>query len=200
MIGNDVVDLGDPETMPGAQHGRFDARVFSPREQRAVAESFEPTRERWLRWASKEAAYKCLRARDTGVRFSPVEIEIERRGGSAAIARWRDRFLPIRLEIGERYVHAIASDDVGSSGDLLLESVQQVAQIEPSAAVRRLAVAELTVELGAVPGDLKIERNYDRVPIVLHRNRPVDASLSLSHHGRFVAFACDVGLGARCST
>ena len=29
MIGNDVVDLGDDEAREGAQHPRFDARVFT---------------------------------------------------------------------------------------------------------------------------------------------------------------------------
>ena len=35
MIGNDVVDLGDADTRPGAQHRRFDERVFAPSERRA---------------------------------------------------------------------------------------------------------------------------------------------------------------------
>ena len=34
MVGNDVVDLGDPETRPGATHPRFDARVFGDRAPR----------------------------------------------------------------------------------------------------------------------------------------------------------------------
>ena len=35
MLGNDIIDLGDPETRPGARHPRFDARVFT-REERAA--------------------------------------------------------------------------------------------------------------------------------------------------------------------
>ena len=36
MIGNDVVDLGQRGVQPGAQHPRFDARVFSASELAAA--------------------------------------------------------------------------------------------------------------------------------------------------------------------
>ena len=37
MLGNDVVDLADPETRRAALHPRFDARAFAPRERAALA-------------------------------------------------------------------------------------------------------------------------------------------------------------------
>lgn len=195
MIGNDVVDLADPEAMPGRAHARFDARVFSPPERRAIAESREPVRERWLRWASKEAVYKCLRARDRTVFFSPVELVVERRGPSGADVRWRDRVVPVRLDLGGDRVHAVAWD--GSRGARVVTAVRRVGEADPGAAVRRLAVRELADALGEPEDVLRIEKGEDRVPVLQCRSRRVDASLSLSHHGRFVGFACELGPGAR---
>ena len=44
MVGNDVVDLGDREARTGPAHSRFDTRVFSAGERRAIAAAQdEPT-------------------------------------------------------------------------------------------------------------------------------------------------------------
>ena len=64
MIGNDVVDLEDPETRPETFRPRFDERVFDPVERRAIAHDPRPHARRWAHWAAKEAAYKLARQLD----------------------------------------------------------------------------------------------------------------------------------------
>ena len=44
MLGNDVVDLGDPECREARLHPRFDARVFTPEERTALRGSDAPAR------------------------------------------------------------------------------------------------------------------------------------------------------------
>ena len=56
MVGNDVVDLRDPESAAETLHPRFDKRVFSVREREAMAESRDAARLRWKFWAAKESA------------------------------------------------------------------------------------------------------------------------------------------------
>ena len=57
MIGNDVVDLRDPDADPWRLHARFDERVFHPSERALIAASPQPGRTRWVLWALKESAY-----------------------------------------------------------------------------------------------------------------------------------------------
>jgi hypothetical protein len=71
MLGNDVVDLWDPETRPGAAHPRFDVRVFDPTELAALARSRAPNQLRWVLWAAKEAAYKAAKRMDPTTLLSP---------------------------------------------------------------------------------------------------------------------------------
>jgi hypothetical protein len=69
----------------------------------------------------------------------------------------------------------------------------------PGQAVRRFAIDEMTPWLGARAGDLELV-SEDRVPHLRLGGRPVPADVSLSHHGRFIAFACAVGgLSVRAS-
>jgi hypothetical protein len=72
----------------------------------------------------------------------------------------------------------------------VITSVARAGEADPSRAVRALACAAVAARLGASSGDLRIERVARRPPVLLRRGRRVAATLSLSHHGRFVAFAC----------
>ena len=73
MLGNDVVDLRDPETH--TRHPSFDARVFTETERRSLDASPDPHAMRQMLWAAKESAYKAARRRDPRVVFSPIRFE-----------------------------------------------------------------------------------------------------------------------------
>ncbi|MFB3117247.1 MAG: 4'-phosphopantetheinyl transferase superfamily protein, partial [Myxococcota bacterium] len=73
LVGNDVVDLHDPETLQEALHPRFDARVFTSVELEALSVSAPASASRhelrWTLWAAKESAYKLAKKLDPSVRF-----------------------------------------------------------------------------------------------------------------------------------
>ena len=98
MVGNDVVDLRDPDSDPKTHPARFDERVFSTAERRMLRESAESrgfedcpdaarsvgsARLRWRLWAAKEAAFKAARKRDPATVFSPPRFEVEFSGAFA---------------------------------------------------------------------------------------------------------------------
>ena len=74
MIGNDVVDLDDPESRSAARHARFDARAFTVAEQTMLRTSADGERLRWVLWAAKESAYKAARRDDARVTFAPARV------------------------------------------------------------------------------------------------------------------------------
>ena len=63
---------------------------------------------------------------------------------------------------------------------------------DPSSSVRQLALDEIAARVGVSKADLRIGKE-GRVPILELRNSARQLDLSLSHHGRYVAFACQVG-------
>ena len=84
-VGNDVVDLRDAETRPGATHPRFDLRVFTPAERERLHEALRPVRLRWSLWAAKESAYKAARQLQPDLPFHPREFatRVAERAGTA---------------------------------------------------------------------------------------------------------------------
>ena len=196
MLGNDVIDLADPETRE--RHPRFDARVFTPEEALALARAAEPERLRWRLWAAKEAAYKCLKKLEPSAVFSPrrfaVRLESDCEGSVVHAGR---RLRVALLEHGDALV-AVASDgeDPARAARSLLGVLPRDAAPErASAAARALARAAAANQLGCAASELAIAR-HGRAPRLERAGTPLGLDLSLAHHGRFVAAAIETSPGS----
>lgn len=93
-----------------------------------------------------------------------------------------------------RFVHVVAQPAGGDWARVVLAVAALDAQsADPGRAVRRLAVQEIARAIGVDAARLAVVRRAneddDRVPMVALDGRALGGSLSLSHHGRFVAFA-----------
>jgi hypothetical protein len=58
-----------------------------------------------------------------------------------------------------------------------------------SRAVRALAIREIAPRVGASAAELRV-RQSERIPLIERCEGGEVATLSLSHHGRYVAYAC----------
>jgi phosphopantetheinyl transferase (holo-ACP synthase) len=203
LVGNDVVDLRDPENQPVAIHPRFDERVFTWSERARILAAGSPHRMRWVLWAAKESAYKVARKIDPRVCFSPRAFVVRLPGGEieapdpflAEVSHAVGRF-QVRLEGTDDWVHAVASlsgAGVAKAGwelrSLGRAAVRRMPGVEASAKVRQLARSAVASALTIVPSDIVIAAAAKRVPRVTWRGGRLPVDLSFSHHGRFVACA-----------
>ena len=196
MIGNDIVDLGDPELCPELRHTRFDARVYAPSERAALEASGAPERLRWIFWAAKEAAYKVARKIDPRVIFSPPRFRVELAADLRGSVQHDDREFCIRVDEAEGRVHALATDEDSFDDEFLWKVIPFDGDVGTAGkAVRALARRELATHLDVQLEDLEVER-VERIPVLLWDGKALDLDLSLSHHGRFLAFGCDLRPGA----
>ena len=201
MIGNDIVDLLDRDADASTYRPGFDARVFTRGERRTIEEAAEPERQRWRLWSAKEAAYKAARRCDPTTVFSPsafvVELfnapgqDLEKLRG--VVDHLGTRY---RVVIGEshRWVHAIATRGAQEIGRVItaVSRNDEPDRRRESFAVRRLARECIARHLDVSTRDLQICRE-GRVPGFWLRGRRLNLSLSLSHSGGVVAFACCEG-------
>jgi phosphopantetheinyl transferase (holo-ACP synthase) len=190
LAGNDVVDIGDPANAGAHERPRWLARVCAEEERRALAVSREPGALLWSFFAAKEAAFKLA------CKLGPRPVFAHRRfvvARTLASVRHEGRAFRLWVErVGER-VHAVA----WTGGDRPLAIV---AKVDPagdmSAAARRLLAASLGRRLRCSPAMLAVVRDaepesWDDLgpPRLLRCGLPVETDVSLSHDGRFVAFA-----------
>jgi len=189
MVGNDVVDLGDREARTGPAHSRFDTRVFSAGERRAIAAAQDPNRTRWSLWAAKEAAYKVAAKHDPDTVFSPVRFTVKLQDAQRGEVTHPDGSVGVTIHATGDAVHAVARDS--DQAPVITGLAAPGHTLHASTAVRQLALNEIAARIGVSKADLRIGKR-GRVPTLELRNSERRLDLSLSHHGRYVAFTCQV--------
>ena len=193
LIGNDVVDLHDPESRPEALHARFDARVFTSDERKALSALASAHELRWTLWAAKESAYKVAKKLDPDVRFLPRDFVVRRIAERRAVVMHKTGPFDVRLHRTDEWISAVAILTAAnapwthrpiSAGIECLE----VPGADPSRTVRELACAALALGMNLPLGQVMIAADRG-IPVASWRSRRLPVDLSLSHHGRFVAWA-----------
>ncbi len=193
LVGNDVVDLRDPESQPQALHARFDARVFTLDEREALSASGSANELRWTLWAAKESAYKVAKKLDASVRFLPRDFSVRRVAAGRALVTHEVGSFDVRLDRTDEWVGAVATpaaDDGASPTRRISSGIESLGarDIDGSRRVRHLACAALGSRMNLPPGQVQIAADRG-IPVALWRNQRLPVDLSLSHHGRFVAWA-----------
>jgi len=215
FVGNDVVDLADPRTRDRHDDERFVARVLSEEERRTLAGAPDPATELWRLWAAKEAAYKVVSklAGEPPV-FVHAAFRVEWTGGAArrrsGVVEHGEVRVPVEVTWDDARVHAVAtSPDVEAAPEVAVTEGGQagleelMARLTPreadavhspasasvrlgarGALARRMGVAEARLEIVCDPGV-----TGRRPPRVLLDGHPAAADVSLSHHGRWIAWA-----------
>lgn len=192
MVGNDLVDLADPEVRRGPAHPRFDSRVFTPLEREALRASPEPNRLRWMSWAAKEAAYKLLKKRDPKLAFSPARLAVALEGQLGGQVKYEGQTLCVTLQTFADALHAVATEDAGQAARVVSAVGVTSESPDPSTAARALAAWTLAARLGVPVAAFRFGR-CGRIPTLSLLGLATPIDLSLSHHGRFVAFASILG-------
>jgi hypothetical protein len=209
VIGNDVIDLRDPETLPGARHPRFDARVFAAGERSALERSGAPDRLRWILWAAKESAFKVARRREPDTAFAPTRFVVDLDVSLRGCVRHANREYPVRVAVTGDCVHVVATEAPAAgavrAGVAVCAVEGDVGASLPGCAARDLAAAGIAPLLGVERADLRfarrgrapelqldpgVRRGWDPARWGRGEARLDRVAVSLSHHGRFVAYAC----------
>jgi hypothetical protein len=196
-VGNDVVDLGDPEARLDGLHPRFATRVFTAAERSLLEACADRQRLHWALWAAKESAYKALKQLEPTLAFSPRRLEVALdaeallAGGCATgTVACGELGVDVGIRLGAGSVHAIACGPRCTDARVL--SAVDRAGTDASLAVRRLATSAIAAALDVDDAALWIS---GRPPRVALRGSRLDVGVSLSHHGRFVAFAAALPSG-----
>jgi phosphopantetheinyl transferase (holo-ACP synthase) len=217
-VGNDVVDLDDPETRLDGLHPRWAARVFTAAERAALERAADeplagasPWSERhrlhWALWAAKESAYKARKRADAGTVFAPRDFVVKlaplprEDGVTTGLVIHHGESFTVVVRFDGACLHAVAKELNAAPLPVLARAatvdrgftIQDPTPPSPppgGGAARRLASATIASALGLAPERLRIG---GRPPALLRDGRATGVCLSLSHHGRFVAFAASLG-------
>lgn len=224
VVGNDVVDLNQPRCMGKAEDTRFVERVFTASERSRIMEAPDPDRALWRYWAAKEAAYKVvtkLLGSPPVFAHAAFAVCIDPDGARGTVV-YREFTVPFTLHEGSDHLHTIAVHSGGCGRDYRMVAGMEAADAEgslplgtlrdrftpaerafihgvPSALARLAARRDMAAALAVEQEDILIlaaDGPPGRVPPVVRVGGDLaGVDLSLSHDGRYVAWAFLFGMG-----
>jgi hypothetical protein len=189
------------------------ARVFSFAEQAAIRESAHADALLWAFWAAREAAYKAVSKAAPGISSAPGRYPAamvfcyrgNRPESGTGQVSTPAGVVPVRIVFSAEWVHCVAW--AGFPENLranyfdanIIYGIQEIASdrrpvwVRESAAARNAATERISEALNMNPDDIRIRREPgpqgSGPPRVYIKDEKTPMDISLSHDGRFAAYA-----------
>lgn len=202
-IGNDIVDWKDPANVKKSRDSRYLKKILTNAEIEFVHAAGNPDLTLWSLWACKETAYKVIHKSDAGAPFLPRQWSVKL-NKPAEIFMESEVIIPggnsvfVQLYSSESYVHCIGSDNL-SNLDKIIWGIDPVPKagagenVEPSLFLRECLCRRLADIYHLNFNALSIRRTEKdgelQPPCVYLDNKKAPFDISLSHDGRFTAYA-----------
>jgi phosphopantetheinyl transferase (holo-ACP synthase) len=186
-VGNDVIDLDDPEVRDQHRSPRFLRRICSAAELSATSSCADPRTLLWSLFAAKEAAYKLCVKLWPGFVFIPARVEVD---SEWRFVRHEQHRFELRLYRRPPLIHACVWS--GGASPIWAARALGAELVSARDLLRRTAARAL----GKAEDQLEIFRaaaagTWDGFgPPELHEaGRRLEVDVSLSHDGRYAACA-----------
>jgi hypothetical protein len=207
-VGNDVVDLKTPEARNKSLDVRFIQKTLNRDEQQVVFVSAKPDSILWALWAAKETAYKAVSKSIPDItsapRCYPVTLDCGDRDAEAFGAVYTPvGVVPVKIFFHSDYVHCIGGTGCSRNLEEILFGLGEIRSDEEpffyslsereSLTARKLIKKRIASCFGRNPDDIHVVcENGPRShgpPKVCFKGQKGQIDISLSHDGRFAAYA-----------
>lgn len=216
-IGNDIVDLDLPDNLEKIRDRRFLDRVFSDSERNFIEQHQDHGNDvLWALWAAKESAYKALSKGMPDIPSTPRRYRVVfsvlapdgtdssdgqvQKTGPNKDSIWTGN---VKTPAGNVFCQALLTPDyvhcLAVTGGFLQEKrmISQVLkwneQQDPSVTLRRAVIQRIADTALLNSSAIEIKRHSTPKglgpPCVFVHNQPSTIDISLSHDGRYGAFA-----------
>jgi phosphopantetheinyl transferase (holo-ACP synthase) len=194
-----VVDLKEPANAGKSVDSRFLKKILTDAEIDFVKNAENSDAALWSLWACKETAYKVIKKTSSETAFVPrrwqtvfCKTQSEFSEGEVIIPEKGSVF--IRLFSNSEYIHCVGADSLAAL-DKLIWSVDVLPEKENNFSLfsRQCLAQNLAQFFSLNLQQIKIRRTREngelQPPCVYVDGKKTDIDISLSHDGRFVAYA-----------
>ena len=185
MVGNDIVDLAVANEQSNWQRPRFLEKLFTPQECSRILRAKDPCIEVWRFWSMKEAAYKLYTQARPSRFYNPIAFEcLPLQGGTMV------NYLQFKCYVNTRITSEYIISEARLNQCKMTSKTVAFHQSDLKAQSTYLndqllkGVAKL---FGAKDGSATLVKESYGIPIVVLPDKKV--SVSLTHHGRYGAYA-----------
>ncbi len=198
-LGNDIVDLKEPANRDKSRDSRYLKKILTDAEIESVKKAQRADEALWSFWACKEAAYKVIKKSFPDAAFTPrlwqvtfTDSESEYSEGEVKIPDNDGVF--VRLFSNPDYVHCIGTLHPAVLDKLIFGvEVLPEGEVNSSLFLLQCLARQLATRFSLNLDQIEIRRtkqnNELQPPQLFIDGRTTDIDISLSHDGRFIAYA-----------
>ncbi|WP_323787530.1 4'-phosphopantetheinyl transferase superfamily protein [Psychroserpens sp.] len=185
MIGNDIVDLSQAAIESNWKRPRFLNKVFTKKEQLLIRTSEDQDDMVWLLWSMKEAAYKAYVREFKQSFFNPKRIQCQLSLNNQDVVCIDNQTYNLQSIITSDYIHSIASKTKFEPQSHFFK----VPDRNQSEALKTKMIHLISGKIGQNINSIEIKKTELGVPNLFINNQQIFEALSISHHGKYGAFA-----------
>lgn len=193
MIGNDIVDLSMGTIGDGERRVRFMKKLFTNDEMDIIESLGKDDKWIWLLWSIKESVYKIVFREEQKTRYAPKSLKCISMSSSGegiyhAKVDYEGFYFESRSIISREYIHTIASKSLVEIDQSTSEIFTIPSKKNENIINNKIVESVISSKKYELASRLSIIKDKNRIP---HLYDGVDeiGYLSISHHGRFGAFA-----------
>ncbi|TYB78561.1 4'-phosphopantetheinyl transferase family protein [Bizionia myxarmorum] len=187
MIGNDIVDLKETKLTTNWERRGFLDKIFTDNEQKMISDANDPFKTVWKLWSMKESAYKVF-IQAGGKRFyNPKKIACQFEDGFDQVSI---EFMKFQTETicNHDYILSTARMDDADSKSFVYNLPERDIK-KQSAFLKQQFIADFSIHNDLNFGDLVIRKTDVGVPKLLYKDKELDVSFSLTHHGIYGSYS-----------
>ncbi len=186
MVGNDIVDLQEARQSRW-EDPRFLDKLFTVEEQQYIKTATDSFTAIWHLWSMKEAAYK-LHVQQYPRRFYAPKAFVCHCESSPHRVHYGAFVYYTTTKITAHYILSEARCQTAKMSSVCLPLVCTAHEFQ-SQKTRRQLLDEVAKTYGFTSTGLTLKTTELGVPKLYYNAKPLDIGVSLTHHGRYGAYA-----------
>lgn len=188
MVGNDIIDLKAASSSSQWERRGFIQKIFTIQEQDIITSSADPFASVWHLWSMKESAYKVFIQAGGEPFFSPTRIKCSLDCSKNGQVTIDTTTLKTSTSVNSNYIFCTATSSKSDIATCIFQLPENNIQ-QHSNFIHHQVVKDFAKINSLNCAELEIKKTTTGVPLLHYKNRPLNTSISLTHHGKYGAYS-----------
>jgi phosphopantetheinyl transferase (holo-ACP synthase) len=163
-------------------------KIFTPKEQSIITASADPFTSVWRLWSMKESAYKVFIQAGGKRFFNPTKIECSVKDSKHGQVIIDTLNLKTSTIINASYIFSTAAINNSDIETCIFQLTEKNSD-EQSSFMHQHLLNDFAKKNNLNNAELEIQKNLSGVPLFRYKNKTLNTSISLSHHGGYGAYS-----------
>ena len=188
MVGNDIIDINETRGSSNWERPRFMQKIFTIKEQSIISASIDPFTTVWHLWSMKESAYKVFIQAGGNRFFNPTKIECSLDSSKSGQVKIDKTTLITSTSINSNYIFSTAAIN-NSDIDTFIFQLTENNSKQHSNFIHQQVLYDFAKNNSLNCAELLIQKTKTGVPTLHYKNKPLNKSFSITHHGKYAAYS-----------